>query len=539
MANANSQFGGFLTNVGVAKQTNANALQIPWKITRMQLGDGGGEPTQAPDPVPRPDQTALIRVVHDAPLNALYPSPDDPGVLIAELVLPPNIGGFWIRETALRDADGDLIAVAAPAPSYKPQLNQGSGRTQTIRMHVVFGNTANVQLKIDPSIVLATREYVDRRDSERQPLNARLTTLAQQVMAANQLIYSTGPDEFGMTAFPTFARELIAADTSAKARAKLELRSAALLDATTSVTDRTVGRAVRMGDLGFGQMTGPVNEVDFNNLPTQYPYSGRLPNLYGGVTAKNSPKAGEFFWYLHQHLRTASDGTTSVLQVAFPYRATVDGFWFRSRYQNTWSTWEEIKSARQLAEIYAPLASPAFTGTPTAPTAPAGTNSAQIATTAFVRAAIAALVGSSPAALDTLNELAAALGNDPNFATTMTNALAGKLGKTETAAKAAALASSIIINGVPVNAGSNVSISADATAASVLAAMAAAGIGGVGTYAFAIRTAGTTAPGATVPGSVLQYSSTSESGSNTPLPGTWRAMGYGLEFDATLYLRIA
>lgn len=294
-----------------------------------------------------------------------------------------------------------------------------------------------------------------------------------------------------------------------------------------------------MGDLGFGQMTGPVNEVDFNNLPTQYPYSGRLPNLYGGVTAKNSPKAGEFFWYLHQHLRTASDGTTSVLQVAFPYRATVDGFWFRSRYQNTWSTWEEIKCARQLAEIYAPLASPAFTGTPTAPTAPAGTNSAQIATTAFVRAAIAALVGSSPAALDTLNELAAALGNDPNFATTMTNALAGKLGKTETAAKAAALASSIIINGVPVNAGSNVSISADATAASVLAAMAAAGIGGVGTYAFAIRTAGTTAPGATVAGSVLQYSSTSESGSNTPLPGTWRAMGYGLEFDATLYLRIA
>lgn len=355
MANANSQFGGFLTNVGVAKQTNANALQIPWKITRMQLGDGGGEPTQAPDPVPRPDQTALIRVVHDAPLNALYPSPDDPGVLIAELVLPPNIGGFWIRETALRDEDGDLIAVAAPAPSYKPQLNQGSGRTQTIRMHVVFGHTANVQLKIDPSIVLATREYVDRRDSERQPLNARLTTLAQQVMAANQLIYSTGPDEFGMTAFPTFARELIAADTSAKARAKLELRSAALLDATTSVTDRTVGRAVRMGDLGFGQMTGPVNEVDFNNLPTQYPYSGRLPNLYGGVTAKNSPKAGEFFWYLHQHLRTASDGTTSVLQVAFPYRATVDGFWFRSRYQNTWSPWEEIKSARQLAALYAPV----------------------------------------------------------------------------------------------------------------------------------------------------------------------------------------
>lgn len=74
----------------------------------------------------------------------------------------------------------------------------------------------------------------------------------------------------------------------------------------------------------------------------------------------------------------------------------------------------------------APLASPAFSGVPTAPTASQSTNNTQIATTAFVKAALAALVDSSPAALDTLNELAAALGNDPNFATTMTNALAGK-----------------------------------------------------------------------------------------------------------------
>lgn len=78
---------------------------------------------------------------------------------------------------------------------------------------------------------------------------------------------------------------------------------------------------------------------------------------------------------------------------------------------------------------YAPKASPTFTGTPKAPTAPAGNNSTQLANTAFVQAAIAALVASSPAALDTLNELAAALGNDPNFATTMTNALAGKMDK--------------------------------------------------------------------------------------------------------------
>lgn len=109
---------------------------------------------------------------------------------------------------------------------------------------------------------------------------------------------------------------------------------------------------------------------------------------------------------------------------------------------------------------------------------------------------------------------------------------------TGNAATATKLATDITINGVKVNAGSNATISATATPASVLSAIAAAGLGGVGTYAFAIRTSGTTNPGATVAGSLLKYSSTSESGSST-LPGTWRAMGYGLEFDATLYLRIS
>ena len=90
------------------------------------------------------------------------------------------------------------------------------------------------------------------------------------------------------------------------------------------------------------------------------------------------------------------------------------------------ATPKAVKSVKDLADTKAPLASPALTGVPTAPTAAQGTNNTQIATTAYVRAAISALVGSSPEALDTLNELAAALGDDPNFATTMNNALAGK-----------------------------------------------------------------------------------------------------------------
>ena len=162
MANSTTQFGGFLTNVGIAQQANSAALGVPWSITHMLIGDGGGDPAQFPDPVPKPTQTALVHQVLRAQLNALYPSPADPAVLVAELVLPPETGGWWIRELALEDANGNFVAVASPAPSYKPLLVQGSGRTQTIRMHVVFGNVANITLKIDPSIVLATREYVDK-----------------------------------------------------------------------------------------------------------------------------------------------------------------------------------------------------------------------------------------------------------------------------------------------------------------------------------------------------------------------------------------
>lgn len=162
MANSTTQFGGFLTNVGIAQQANTAALGLPWNITHMLIGDAGGEPSQTPDPTPKPTQNALVRQVYRAQLNALYQSPADPGVLVAELVLRPETGGWWIRELALEDANGNFIAVAKPAPSYKPLLAQGSGRTQTIRMHVVFGNLANVTLKIDPSIVLATRDYVDK-----------------------------------------------------------------------------------------------------------------------------------------------------------------------------------------------------------------------------------------------------------------------------------------------------------------------------------------------------------------------------------------
>ncbi|WP_456267648.1 phage tail protein [Kushneria sp. AK178] len=157
MVDQNSTFGGFLTDVGEAKQANANALSTPWKLTHMLLGDANGS-----DPVPDAKQTSLINQVYRAPVNQLSVDPDNPGILIAELVLPPNVGGWWIRELGLEDADGDFVAVANCAPSYKPLLAQGSGRNQVVRMHLILSNTANVQLKVDPSVVLATRQYVDK-----------------------------------------------------------------------------------------------------------------------------------------------------------------------------------------------------------------------------------------------------------------------------------------------------------------------------------------------------------------------------------------
>lgn len=249
-----------LTNVGAEKLANATALGAQVEITQMAVGDGNGVL-----PTPNPAQTALVHELRRKPLNSLSIDPNNANQIIAEQVIPEDEGGWWIREIGLFDKDGDMIAVANCAETYKPQLQEGSGRVQVVRMILIVSSTAAVTLKIDPSVVLATRQYVD-----------------------DQIIQ------------------------------------------VKSYVDQKMAAHVAAAD---------------------------------------------------------------------PHKQ------------------------------YAPKESPALTGRPTAPTAEGKDSSTQIANTAFVQAAIAALVGSSPEALDTLNELAAALGNDPNFATTVTNSLAGKMDK--------------------------------------------------------------------------------------------------------------
>ncbi|MCU1751595.1 phage tail protein [Pseudomonas sp. 6D_7.1_Bac1] len=156
MIDANSQFFAILTNVGMAKQANADALGIPWKITEMGVGDANNT-----DPIPSATQKKLINEWRRRPLNQLRVDPVNPAVIIAEQIIPADEGGRWIREIALYDADGDMVAVANCAPSFKPVLSQGSGRTQVVRMNFIVTSTGNITLKIDPAVVLATREYVD------------------------------------------------------------------------------------------------------------------------------------------------------------------------------------------------------------------------------------------------------------------------------------------------------------------------------------------------------------------------------------------
>ncbi|EJA4831498.1 phage tail protein [Escherichia coli] len=153
-----TKFYTLLTDIGAAKLASAAALGVPLKITHMAVGDGGGA-------LPTPDakQTALVNEKRRAALNMLYIDPQNSSQIIAEQVIPENEGGWWIREVGLFDESGALIAVGNCPESYKPQLAEGSGRTQTVRMVLITSSTDNITLKIDPAVVLATRHYVDQQ----------------------------------------------------------------------------------------------------------------------------------------------------------------------------------------------------------------------------------------------------------------------------------------------------------------------------------------------------------------------------------------
>jgi phage-related tail fiber protein len=391
MIDQSSQFYAILTNIGVAKQANADVLGIAWKITQMGVGDANGT-----DPQPNAGQKTLINEWRRAPLNQLKQDSTNPGVIIAEQVIPADVGGKWIREIGLYDSDGDLVAVANCAPSFKPLLTQGSGRTQVVRMNLIVSNTASIELKIDPSVVLATREFV-------------LSELAKQDFKSS--VFACAPGSIVLSGLQTVDGQSVTAGKRVLAPFQTAAKDRgiwiAAAGAWTRATDADISDEVTPGMLVLVEQ-GTLYGDSAWQLVTDAPITLGVTSLtFEMAWGRTGVTAGTY-------RSVTVDKLGRVVGATNP--TTVAGYGLTDVYTVT-----QIDSA--LAQK-APLASPALTGIPKAPTAAASTNTDQIATTAFVQALFTALVGAAPDTLNQINEIAAALGNDANFSTTMMNALA-------------------------------------------------------------------------------------------------------------------
>lgn len=152
-----------ITTAGAAKFAAATAGGTKVTLTHMAVGDGGGVL-----PVPDVGQTGLIGEKWRAALNKISVDARNKNYVVAELVIPPEVGGFWLREMGLYDATGTLVAVANMAESYKPELAEGSGRAQTLRMVIIISALEAVDLTVDTTTVMATQEYVDDKIAEHE-----------------------------------------------------------------------------------------------------------------------------------------------------------------------------------------------------------------------------------------------------------------------------------------------------------------------------------------------------------------------------------
>lgn len=156
-----NKYRAILTEAGLNKLAAAALTGEPAGFSSMGVGDGGGTLYQ-----PRPGQTGLINELYRAPLNRLVIADQGANIIRAEMVMFPQVGGFWLREAALYDDEGVCLAVANLPESYKPLLAEGSGRLQSVNLWIAVSNTADVELKADPSVIMATVEEVTRAKNE-------------------------------------------------------------------------------------------------------------------------------------------------------------------------------------------------------------------------------------------------------------------------------------------------------------------------------------------------------------------------------------
>lgn len=323
-----AKFYTLMTDIGAAKLASAAALGIPLKITQMAVGDGGGA-------LPTPDakQTALVAEKRRAALNMLYIDPQNSSQIIAEQVIPETEGGWWIREVGLFDETGALIAVGNCPESYKPQLVEGSGRTQTVRMVLITSSTDNITLKIDPSVVLATRSYVDNLIETRQQKSDTLTALAELKPAKGKFPYFTAEKTAALADLSDFIRPMLGKADAATVLEYLDLKGAAKRDVgngQNQVPDMSSFAMYQSGEVGsnngyFKLPNGLIiqwmsasgqSTSGLTTLPITYPNATLFAIVTDSVVSGNASTVG-LAWQINTTTKSAIGWVATVAPGAF------------------------------------------------------------------------------------------------------------------------------------------------------------------------------------------------------------------------------
>lgn len=369
------------------------------KITHFAVGDGNGS-----IPTPTASQTALVHEVYRGEVSNIHADGDSTTRIIVEGIIPAGQGGFWVREIGLYDDQGVLIAVCSAPERYKPTPAEGATSVLNCQVHVVVSNTSAVQLKV-----------LDNAFLPDATTNTRGLTILSNAIDSDDETKSATPKAVNAV------------------RKQLPV-------VATDIRDRTSGRVALPGMFGYGAILTDVKNFSGTAGVTEFLtwVKAATPGIYQVSQSAGDNKIipGVTFNGLIEIKYISSSRNSSGPQneeKGIFFLGVNGDFWYNRYHASSGGSligWENLKvdvdALKRLIALKADLNSPVFTGIPAAPTAAENDSSRQIANTEFVMRAIASLIDSSPEALNTLNELAQALGNDPNFATTVTNALAGK-----------------------------------------------------------------------------------------------------------------
>ncbi|ELG8134701.1 tail fiber protein [Shigella sonnei] len=302
-----TKFRTVITTAGAAKLAAATAPGgRKVNITTMAVGDGGGKL-----PVPDAGQTGLIHEVWRHALNKISQDKRNSNYIIAELVIPPEVGGFWMREPGLYDDAGTLIAVANMAESYKPALAEGSGRSQTCRMVIIVSSVASVELTIDTTTVMATQDYVDDKIAEheqsRRHPDASLTAkgFAQLSSATNSTSETLAATPKAVKAAYDLANGKYTAQDATIARKGLVQLSSA-----TNSTSETLAATPKAVKAAYDLANGKYTAQDATTTRKDLVQLSSATNS-DSETLAATPKAVKAAYDLANGKYTAQDATTA------------------------------------------------------------------------------------------------------------------------------------------------------------------------------------------------------------------------------------